>query len=116
MVKWNWNAIKKDMQKGLSEGFAIVKEGAVVVKKKAGELTEEGKRQYGILEIKAKIQKSMWDLGSRVYDLMRTKAKNPALDPRVKETVEKIKKFEARIVALGKRQPPAAGRKKAVKK
>ena len=42
-----WETVKKDLQKGLKEGVAYVKEGAIVVKQKAEVLGEEAKRQRG---------------------------------------------------------------------
>jgi hypothetical protein len=114
MATWDWDAIKKDLEKGLKEGLALVKEGAKVVGEKAGELTEEGKRQYKIVELKTKIQKALWDLGSRVYDLMGARAKNPATDAKVKEIVAQVKKYEGQLAALGGKA--AAKPKKAAKK
>ena len=49
--KADWQSIKKDIQKGWKEGVAVVKEGSIVAKKKAGELTDEGKRRYKIFEL-----------------------------------------------------------------
>ena len=40
----NWEGIKKDLQKGMEKGMVAVKKGTIVAQKKAGELTEEGKR------------------------------------------------------------------------
>jgi len=100
----DWNGIKKDLQKGLEKGMAAVKKGAIVAKKKAGELTEEGKKQYQMLSLKAKVHEAISDLGARVYALMRDpKAKNPALDTRVKELLSNIKKLEEQIAAVAKK-------------
>jgi hypothetical protein len=109
----NWDEIKKDLQAGLERGMAAVKKGAIVAQKKAGELTEEGKRQYKILTLKAKVHAAISDLGARVYALLSVpKPKNPALDARVKEILSNIKKLEAQIAAADKK---AAPRKKAKK-
>ncbi len=97
----NWAAIKKDLQQGLEKSMAAVKQSAVVVQKKAGELTEEGKRQYKILRLKAKIHDMIADLGAKTYLLISgAKAKNPALDTGVKEIAARIKDLEAQIKVL----------------
>jgi hypothetical protein len=44
-----YQKVKKDVQKGIKEGVHLLKEGAAVVKVKAEELAEEGKRRYKIL-------------------------------------------------------------------
>jgi len=95
-----WESIKKDLQKGLEQGMAAMKRGAIVVQKKAGELTEEGKRQYKILTLKTRVHGAISDLGARVYSLMSSKAKNPALDSGVKEITARIKDLEAQIAAV----------------
>jgi hypothetical protein len=64
--------------------------------------------------MKTKIQKALWDLGSRVYDLMGTRTKNPATDAKVKEIVAQVKKYEGQLAALGGKG--SAKPKKAVKK
>lgn len=99
-----WDSIKKDLQKGWHEGVVAVKEGMVVVKKKAGEMTDEGKKQYKVLSLKASIQRSIHDLGKRVYTLMaapRT-AKGVTADNKVKSIVVQIRKFERQIAELEK--------------
>ncbi len=50
-----FDKIKKDVKKGIEEGIAVVKEGASVVSGKMGELTAEGKRQYKMFDLKARI-------------------------------------------------------------
>lgn len=112
-----WQKLKKDMQKGIKEGIEVVKEGAIFVKKKAGELTEEGKRQYKIFELKTKVQKEIAELGGKVYDLS-SKIKNPMLDKKVKAIVARVKKLEAQIIKLeGKKKETAkkARKKRAIK-
>ena len=94
-----WEKVKRDLQKGLKEGIAIVKESAAVVRGKAEELTEEGKKRYKIYELKTKVQKEISELGGRVYDLS-SKIKNPMLDRKVKTIVARIKKIETQITKL----------------
>jgi hypothetical protein len=98
---FNWDSIKKDLQQGLEKSMEAVKQGAVVMQKKAGELTEEGKRQYKVLRLKAKIHDTITDLGAKTYLLMSgSKAKNPALDSGVKEIFARIQALEALIKVL----------------
>ena len=87
-----WESVKRDLQKGL-------KEGATVVKVKAEELTDEGKKRYKVYELKAKVQSKVEGLGGRVYDLS-SKNKNPMQDKKVKAIITCIKKLEARIAKL----------------
>jgi hypothetical protein len=112
----DWKEIKKDLQKGLEKGMAAMKKGAIVAQKKAGELTEEGKRQFKILTLKTKVHEAISDLGARVYSLMKSgKVKNPTLDSGVKDLMAKIKDLEARIAMVegeGKAAKAKAGKKK----
>lgn len=101
-----WEKIKSDIQKGIREGFGIVREGVTVARTKAGELTEEGKRRLKIFELNTKVQKEISELGGRVYDLSG-KLTNPMLDKKVKALVARVKKLEAQITRL-------EGKKKAV--
>jgi hypothetical protein len=108
----DWDGIKKDLQKGMEKGMAAMKKGAIVAQKKAGDLTEEGKRQYKILTLKTKVHEGVADLGARVYALMGSRVKNPALDTQVKNIVAQIKKLDAQIADLEK-EPRSARTKKA---
>jgi len=98
----DWKNIKKDLQKGMEKGMAAMKKGAIVAQRKAGDLTEEGKRQYKILALKTKMHEGVTDLGARVYALMGSRAKNPALDAQVKNIVAQIKKLDEQIADLEK--------------
>jgi len=108
----DWEGIKKDLQKGMEKGMAAMKKGAIVAQKTAGELTDEGKRQYKILTLKTKVHEGVTDLGARVYALMGSQVKNPALDPQVKDIVAQIKKLDAQIADLEK-EPRSTKTKKA---
>ena len=94
-----WEKIKSDIQKGIKEGIGIVKEGAIVVRAKAEELTEEGKKRLKVFELKTKVQRDLSELGGKVYALS-AKGKNPLLDSKVKSVIARVKKTEARIVTL----------------
>lgn len=108
-----WNKVKADIQKGIKEGVGLLKEGVSAVKEKAGELTEEGKKQLKLFELKTKVQKEISELGGRVYDIKAT-AKNPMLDGKVKAIISRIKKLETQIVNFEK--PKKEATKKAASK
>jgi hypothetical protein len=55
------------------------------------------------MTLKSKAHRSISELGAKVYDLMRAKAKNPAIDAKVKGAVAEIRKIEAQIAALEKK-------------
>jgi hypothetical protein len=95
-----WDTIKKDLQKGFEQGMVAVKKGAIAAKKKAEELSDEGKKQYKIFTLKTKLHEGISDLGARVYTLMGTRAKNPALDAKVRDIVSQLKKTESQIASL----------------
>jgi len=111
----DWKEIKKDLQKGLEKGMAAMKKGAIVAQKKAGELTEEGKRQFKILTLKTKVHKEVSDLGAKVYSLINSgEVENPALDAGVKDLMARIKDLEVQIAILeekGKAVQPDEGKK-----
>jgi peptidoglycan hydrolase CwlO-like protein len=96
-----WEEVKKDLQKGVKEGIYLLKGKAIVVKEKAEELAEEGKRRYKIFELQTKVQKEITELGGRVYDLS-SKLKNPLLDKKVKSLIARIKKLEKQVTKLEK--------------
>ena len=94
-----WDKIRRDVQRGIKEGWSVVKEGAAVAREKAGELTEEGKRRYKVFNLKMKVQREMSELGGKIYDLS-ARVKNPLSDKKVKEIIGKIKKLETQIMKL----------------
>ena len=96
----DWEGIKKDLQMGMEKGMAAMKKGVVVAQKKAEDLTEEGKKQFKIFTLKTKVHEGISDLGARVYELMGSRKKNPALDAKVKSIVTQIKKLDAQIAEL----------------
>ena len=114
-----WIKVRDDLQKGVGGGIAIVKEGASVVKKKAEELTEEGKRRYQLYELKTKVHREISELGGMVYELS-AKVKNPMLNNKVKAIKASIKKLEMQIQKIeGKPETKLSTtttRKKPVKK
>ena len=111
-----FDKIKKDVKKGIEEGIAVVKESASIVSGKMGELTAEGKRQYKMFALKAKIQTQMTELGGRTYDVLDSR-KSPAADGKVKAVFGKIKKLEEQLRRLegGKTTKAVAPKKPAAK-
>lgn len=105
--KIDWLKLKKDVGTGLEKGVIAAKKGALVVKKGASDLSEEGKRQYKIMTLKSRVHSQIADLGARVYSLMGKRGGNPGLDATVKDIVTRIRKDEARLAALhaGKKGP-----------
>lgn len=107
-----FDKIKKDVKKGIEEGIAVVKEGASVVSGKMGEFTAEGKRQYKMYDLKAKIQGQMTVLGGRVYDVLDSK-RSPTADSKVKTIYVKIKNLEEQLGKLeGRKEKKTAAPKK----
>lgn len=104
-----WQKIKSDVRKGIKEGIGIVREGVTVVKTKAGELTDEGKRQLRIYELKTKVQREIAELGGKVYSVS-SKMKNPMLDNKVKAVMARIKKLEAQILKIENTKKKTSGR------
>jgi len=104
-----WQKIKSDVRKGIKEGIGIVREGVTVVKTKAGELTDEGKRQLRIYELKTKVQREIAELGGKVYSVS-LKMKNPMLDNKVKAVMARIKKLEAQILKIENTKKKTSGR------
>ncbi len=107
-----WDKIRGDIQKGYKEGLAAIKEGSIVVKKKAGELAEEGRKQIKLFELKQKVQGRFTDLGGRIYDLVRSNKDNLLEDKKIKSTVNAINKLEDQITRIEKKPSKAAGKKK----
>ena len=110
----DWQKMKKDIEKGWKEGVVAVKKGALVAQKKAGELTEEGKRRYKVLDLKTKVHKRVYDLGERVHVLLasRKRTANPALDGTVKAIMTDIGRLESQIRKLGGAVPKAPRKRK----
>lgn len=110
-----WDKVKKDIRKGVKEGVQFVKEGAVIVKEKAGQLTDEGKKKVKALELKAKVYREMADLGGKVYALSGA-ARNPLQNAGVKDVIGRVKKMEFQIAKLEGASAAKSSKKKAAKK
>lgn len=111
-----FDKIKKDVKKGIEDGISVVKEGASVVSGKMGEITAEGKRQYRMYDLRAKIQSQMTVLGGWAYDVLDNR-KNPMADGKIKAIYVKIKKLEEQLRKLeGGKATKAAVKKKPARK
>ncbi len=94
-----WDKVKKDLQKEIRAGVTLVKEGAAVVKKRAEELTEEGMKQYKLMELKGRVRDWFAELGGKVYEL-NTKGRDPMADTSVSLIISRINKLESQIARL----------------
>jgi hypothetical protein len=99
--------VKKDLEKEVKTGIKTAKGGAVFMKGKAQELTEEAKRWYKIFELKSKVRGWISELGGRLYELS-SKVKNPMLDTKIKLIVNRIKKLETQIEGLERKKNKTA--------
>lgn len=108
-----WEAVKKDLQRGLREGIEAFREGAVYIRQKAEILTDEGKRQFKLAELRSNVQKELTELGGAVYDAAG-RMENPLLDRKVKSSLNRVKKLEAALSRLqgAQRQTGGKGRAK----
>ncbi|HMK44917.1 MAG TPA: hypothetical protein VK445_12350 [Dissulfurispiraceae bacterium] len=91
--------ILKDIEAGIRQGIEVFREKATVVKEKAEELTEEGKRQYAIYELKGAVHKDLAGVGARVYQLHRDR-KIRLSDKELLKVIDRIAKSEASIAVL----------------
>ena len=96
-----WQTIKKDLEKEIKAGLAFFREGTAVMKKKAKEVSSEGKRHIRMIELKRKVHELMAGLGGRVYDLSVT-AKDPMKDKKVLSLLARIRRLETQISKLEK--------------
>ena len=94
-----WDRVKKDIQRGFKDGIYFVRDGVIVIKKKAKKLTKEGQRKFRLYELQSQVQKEMTELGGRIYDLS-SKKKNPMPDRKVKAISKRIEKLEEKIARL----------------
>jgi len=100
--------LRKDIEEGIKQGIVIVEKGVALVKVKAGELTEEGKKQYRMYELKTKLQKEVSVLGAKVCELSAAGAIKP-VHADVTKILGRIDKLQT---SLAKFAPAAASTKK----
>ena len=94
-----WEKVEKDLQKEIKAGIAFLKESTAVIRKKAEEVSEEGKRRQVIFQLKTNVRHEFAELGGRVYDLITTQD-FPVKDKRVKAIAARIKKLETQLTKL----------------
>ncbi|MEJ2182109.1 MAG: hypothetical protein P8Y66_01125 [Nitrospirota bacterium] len=99
-----WDRIKEDVFGGFD-----------AVRKRAGVLTEEGKRRYRAFELKSRAHRLMSELGGRTYTLLR-ESKDPREDATAMSLVERLKKLESQIGVVEPGKPKAARKRAAPKK
>ncbi|MDI6785182.1 MAG: hypothetical protein QMD92_00580 [bacterium] len=89
-----WEKVKKYTE----EGVEILKEGALVVAEKTGELAKVGKTKIEIMNLNKKINSSFNEIGGKLYHLkIENKQEEINGDARINELVEEIKKLEEEI-------------------
>lgn len=107
----------------MEEGLAVLKEGANVVSVRMNELSDEGKRQYKMLNLTLKIQDRIKELGDMTYAALDG-MKSVDEDKKIKAAFAKIKKLEwqlsklegQRIIKTASAPKPAAKTKAQPKK
>ncbi len=110
-----WEKVKEDISKGYKEGLAAIKEGSIVVKEKADQLAEEGKKQIKLFELKQNVQGLFTDLGGRIYEITSGGKKSLLNDEKVKTTLSNINKIEGKITKL-ESKPSESTKTKTVKR
>jgi len=112
-----WEEVKRDVQKGMREGMALVKAGASIAVKKMDELTVEGKKRFQAFDLKTKVHAEVAELGARMYQLARD-GKVAINDVRARKLFKRIQKLEAEIsgVEASAKKSKKTKRKSASKK
>jgi hypothetical protein len=95
--------LQNDFRKNLKEGLDIVKGKSIVLSHKLEELTEEGKRKYGVFTLNMKMQEEFAKLGAHVYALSLKGSEDPFANKKVKSLLSKINKLETQIKNLEKK-------------
>ncbi len=121
------NKLRRDIEEGIKQGIVYVEKGVALVKEKAGELTDEGKKQYRMFELKTRLQKDIAALGAKVYALTAAGSVKPVHQD-VQKLIDRIGKAEKALARLegkaavgsaksaGSASPKKALAKKAVSK
>ena len=106
--------LKKDIEDGIKQGVDAVKSTATMVKEKAEELTEKGKTQYRLYELKNKGQKQRAALGEKLRELVKTK-KMKVTNEELKKLVSAIDKTDEAITKLEGKEAAPSPKKPAAK-
>jgi len=110
-----FSGLKKDIEEGIKQGVDAVRSTATLVKETAEELTEKGKTQYHIYELKSKLQKQLSELGGKLHQLAKAK-KVKVANQDLKKLLTVIDKTLAAISKLESKEPAAAASEKPVVK
>ena len=100
-----WERVQKDVSKGLRESFEVIRV-------KASELPDEGRKRYNIYDIKSHIHKHMAELGAALYS-MKDSGKDPLSSTKITRLIKKISKLEGE---LGELEPSLVKKRKPAKK
>lgn len=120
-----WDVVKREARKGLEEGLELAKQGAVVARERAGEawmkgsavarekaaeMAEIGRLRVQIYLAHQKAQRNFTEIGGKVYDLLKSGAKNPLEAAPIRKLLADTAKLERQIDRL-KKQAAAVGKK-----
>jgi hypothetical protein len=120
-----WETVKREARKGMEEGWELAKRGAVVArvqaeetwkkgsvvaKEKAAEMAEIGRLRVQIFLAHQKAQRNFTEIGGKVYDLLKSGAKNPLEAAPIRKLLADTAKLERQIDRL-KKQAAAVGKK-----
>ena len=109
-----FGGFKKDIEDGIKQGVDAVKSTATMVKEKAEELTEKGKTQYRLYELKNKGQKQRAALGEKLRELVKTK-KMKVANEELKKLLSAIDKTDEAITKLEGKESAQSPKKTAAK-
>jgi hypothetical protein len=108
------SGLKKDIEEGIKQGVDAFKSTATMVKEKAEELTEKGKTQYRVYELKNKGQKQREALGEKLRELAKNN-KIKVSNEDLKKLLSAIDKTDEAIAKLEGKEKKEAMKKPAKK-
>lgn len=95
----NLTQLRRDIEEGIRQGIVYVEKGVALVREKAGELTEEGRKQYRMYELKTRMQKDIAELGAKVYAQFSAVSARPLSDE-AQKLIDRIRKAEGDLQKL----------------
>ena len=108
------SGLRKDIEEGIKQGVDAVKSTATLVKEKAEELTEKGKTQYRIFELKSKKQRQHSGLGEKLRELVKS-GKVKVSNEDLKKLLSALDKTDEAISKLEGKTPAKTATKTATK-
>jgi dGTP triphosphohydrolase len=111
----NLTKLRKDIEEGIKQGIVYVEKGVALVREKAEELTDEGKKQYRMYELKTKMQKDIGELGAKVYAQFSS-VPPKSLSEEAQKLIDRIRKAEADLQKLEGASAAASEKASAKKK